>query len=132
VVVDGRFSLENIVYMLNAIQTGVVKNIMSATTNYYGDELFGDAATFYQEFLSFLEQSPRSSPPFTLHAVVTVEYQMDIDGENVQETVILHTSSAVIQGCAKEWWETYVLQPVNRFLLRFGAADVVFIAYVWS
>jgi hypothetical protein len=100
--------------------------------NYHAEDLFVDAPMFYQEFLSFLEHSPRSSPPFTLHAKAVVDYLLDVEGESLQEVVTLYTAAATVQGDLKEWWRTNVYDPVRRFLSRFECADVVSIYYFWQ
>jgi hypothetical protein len=97
------------------------------------ESLFGDAAYFFNKFKSFMEQSPRPSPPFRLYAYVTVEYTLELGGGggNVMETTVLRTTAAAVQGDLKKWWCSNVLHSMQRFLSRFASADVTHISYVW-
>jgi hypothetical protein len=118
------------IFILNANLTSVTTILFNMSVqNCHGEELFGDAVIFYKEFLAFLEHSPRSSPPSTLHARVEIDYVEDIGGKSL--IAILYTRESTVQGDLKEWWKTNVLHPVQLFLNRFECADVVSITYIW-
>lgn len=93
---------------------------------------FGDAIVFYQGFQSFLKESPPISPPRKLYAVCTIDYTMDLYGEPLEQTTVFRTPPTIFEGPSDEWWRSYVHYPIERFLSRFIAGDVVNISYHWE
>lgn len=98
---------------------------------------FQDAVTFFFSFISFLKNSPKPSFNSKLYAVCTIDYVGELPGgEKITHTTTLTTEPNTVDTIddvkIKTWWTSYVYNQVERFLMRFQAADVVHISYHWE
>lgn len=98
------------------------------------DMCFGDAITFFQSFLLFLNNSPPPSSGSKLYAVCTIDHNMELEDETLDETTVFGTTPEVIDCTTNEWvwWKSHVHNPVQHFMRRFVSADVVNISYHWE
>lgn len=94
--------------------------------------MFQCPADFLEDFYTFLESAPDTSPPRRLYAAVTVSYSMALGGEHLHEYTVYKTEAAPVEGSKDDWWMTHVWFPVVRFLTRFVDGHIDHITYRYA